>query len=91
MTKIPLVKEKENYIISGFLLDFLQGCFHCGVSQPCPMGSTYSVIPGDTNSDIVAVYLEHFHQSHSWYAYQRRMCYSLCKVWWFLNVSNNQA
>ena len=24
MEKIPLVKKKENYIISGFLLEFLQ-------------------------------------------------------------------
>ena len=65
MTKIPLVKEKDNSIVSGFLLDSLQVIFHCGVSQPCPMKSTYCVIAGDTHSDIVGVYPEHFHQSHS--------------------------
>ena len=65
MTKIPLLKEKENSSIGGFLLDFLQIRFHCGVSQPCSMGSTYCVIAGDTHSDIVAVYLEYFHQSNS--------------------------
>ena len=65
MTKMRLVKEKENSIISGFLLDFPQVSFHCGVSQPCPMGSTYCVIAGDTHSDIVCVYLEHFDQSRS--------------------------
>ena len=65
MTKIPPIKEEENSIISGFLLDFLQVSFHCGAFQPCPMGSTYCVIFVDTHSDIVAVYLEHFHQSHS--------------------------
>ena len=77
MTNIPLVKEKENFIISGFLLDFLQGCFHCGVSQPCPMGSAYCVIAGNTYLDIVAVYLEHFHQSHSCVHIKER-CITVC-------------
>ena len=65
MTKIPLVKEKENLIISGFLLGFLQVSFHCSVSQQCLIGLAYCVIAGGTHSDIVALYLEHFHQSHN--------------------------
>ena len=44
---------------------FSSKCFHCGVSNQCPMDSSQWVIAGDTHSDIVTLYLKHFHQSHS--------------------------
>ena len=59
MEKIPLVKEKEKSIISGFLLDFLQVSFRCGVSHQCLMGC---VIAGNTHSEFVTVCLKHFHR-----------------------------
>ena len=37
--------------------------WHLCISHQCLMGSTYCAIAGDTHSDIVTFYLNHFNQS----------------------------
>ena len=60
MEKIPLVKEKENYIIiSGFLLDFLQVKFSLWFLPSVPNGFNSL---GNCRGSIL--YPEDFHQSH---------------------------
>ena len=48
-------------IISDSVLEYLQVRFHRGVSDQCPIGSTYWVIAWDTHYNIRTLYLKHFH------------------------------
>ena len=61
MENVPLVKEKENsFIISSFLLDFLQVKFSLWCLPPVPNGFN---LQGNCRRSIL--YPNHFHQSYS--------------------------
>lgn len=55
-------------------------------SHHCSIGSTYQAVVGDTHFDIATFISEKFYSISQLCAYQRRMYYSMCKLWQLLNI-----